>query len=456
MSTFDVEGRTPDDTFDKEDGRTQEEMEAAAAAIPGMFESEVTMLGDTAGGGASGEATPAQRIFALFDDPESSLAAKLVATVIMTLILTGTVTFCAESLYCTDEFDTDCIAFSASGERADDVKMLDNLRQFEVFCILVFTVEYVARLLTCTEVPRVRYAIKIMNLIDLMAIMPFYVELLLGGHLELAFVRMLRMTRVFRVLKVGSFAHDLIIFVDGMSRASEALFLLSFLLLLYLCVFAALLYMVEYDAQLECAECAADGFDCSCPSVQGFTSIPTTWYFIIASMTTVGYGDMYPITIKGRLVCGLCMLCGIMVLALPMSIIGVAFEEAFEAAEQVKIAHALERGARRKAAEMSDMAKEEEEDERTAEQKQLDEIHDRIGGSADPEFSALYALKHAAQILFQQYMLTGDERFREARLALMNGLNEQLFLPEFPRRKSQKVQAPHPSSSPSPCPMFDV
>ena len=104
-----------------------------------------------------------------------------------------------------------------------------------------------------------------------------------------------------RVLKVGSFAEDLMIFVEGMRRASEGLTLLAFLLLLYLCVFSAILYMVEYDAQRNCAQNAEDGYDVSCPSMVGFSSIPTTWYFIIASMTTVGYGDMYPLTISGKL-----------------------------------------------------------------------------------------------------------------------------------------------------------
>ena len=61
---------------------------------------------------------------------------------------------------------------------------------------------------------------------------------------------MLRMIRIFRVLKVGSFASDLQVFVDGMSRAREGLLLLSFLLLLYLCVFGTLLYMCEFDVQV--------------------------------------------------------------------------------------------------------------------------------------------------------------------------------------------------------------
>ena len=143
-----------------------------------------------------------------------------------------------------------------------------------------------------------------MNLVDLFAIAPFYIELLLDGHLSLGVLRMLRMTRIFRVLKIGSFADELELFSNGMSRASEGLLLLFFMLLLYFCVFATLLYMVEYQAQLDCALCPT----CGCPSWRGFTSIPTTMYFIMATMTTVGYGDMYPITQAGQILCGLCML----------------------------------------------------------------------------------------------------------------------------------------------------
>merc|ERR1711871_256478 len=111
-----------------------------------------------------------------------------------------------------------------------------------------------------------------------------------------------------------------------MSRASEGLVVLLFMLVLYFCVFATLLHMVEYQAQLDCGRCPT----CGCPSWRGFTSIPTTMYFIMATMTTVGYGDMYPITQTGQVLCGLCMLCGVFVLGLPIVVIGVSFDEAFK------------------------------------------------------------------------------------------------------------------------------
>jgi hypothetical protein len=136
-----------------------------------------------------------------------------------------------------------------------------------------------------------------MNLVDLFAIAPFYIELLLAGDVGLSFLRMLRMTRIFRVLKVGSFAGDLQIFVDGMALAQEGLALLGFVLMLYLCVFGSFLYMIEHEVQADrtgklCCPAGTLPGDCDgaisphCPmwARGGFTSIPTTWYFILATV----------------------------------------------------------------------------------------------------------------------------------------------------------------------------
>eukprot|EP01052_Picozoa_sp_SAG31_P043858 SAG31_NODE_7449_length_1686_cov_1.666667_3_plen_200_part_00 len=158
----------------------------------------------------------------------------------------------------------------------------------------------------------------------------------------------------------GSFASDLQIFIDGMSRAREGLLLLGFLMMLYLCVFGAILYMLEYDKQVRpkqkrrmlrltnemippkpqicpemndtmaAAACESSSTECCMRPRQGFTSIPTTWYFILATITTVGYGDHFPITIEGKIVTMLCMFCGILVLGLPLVVIGVSFDDAFK------------------------------------------------------------------------------------------------------------------------------
>lgn len=282
--------------------------------------------------------------------------------------------------------------FTSSQNAEYALMVRTRLHIFEAFCIICFTVEYIVRTGTCTARPRtdrrfLPYFLKPLNLIDVLAIAPWYYEQMMGGSSSMSILRILRMTRIFRVVKAGGALGELQLFIEGYKRAREGLLLLFFLLFLYLCVFAALLYLLEYDAKtIDCfGSCMVDELgndleidgrtgadicyydiegdgaeldgvrvvasdtktadhpvglgtvpgevgracdDCGCLT-RGFTSIPSTWYFIMATMTTVGYGDHYPITVGGRIVCGFCMLAGIMVLALPIIVIGNAFEEVF-------------------------------------------------------------------------------------------------------------------------------
>ena len=209
----------------------------------------------------------------------------------------------------------------------------------EASCILLFTFEYFLKLVSCTARPEkpldengqprnpvvetLSWATETLNAVDLVAILPWWASLLSGDNFDVGspILRMLRMVRVFRILKIGGHVRNLQLFVIGMRRAREGLMLLLFLLILYLCVFAAILYQLEYDDQREAGN-------------TGFTSIPTTWYFIMATMTTVGYGDHYPITPAGQLVGGLCMITGIFVLGLPIVTVGSSFDEVFKEDEE--------------------------------------------------------------------------------------------------------------------------
>ena len=204
---------------------------------------------------------------------------------------------------------------------------------------LLFTVEYFLKLISCTARPdkfldengeprhpivdTLSWATETLNAIDLLAIVPWWVSLISGSNLDVGspILRMLRMVRVFRILKFGGHVRNLQLFAIGMKRAQEGLMLLLFLLILYLCVFAAVLYQLEYDDQRDAGN-------------SGFTSIPTTWYYIMATMTTVGYGDHYPITPWGQLVGGACMICGIFVLGLPIVVVGNTFDEVFKEDEE--------------------------------------------------------------------------------------------------------------------------
>jgi voltage-gated potassium channel len=261
----------------------------------GMFETEdasVGKLGDSSAG-PKGALTMQRRIFITLDEPDSGLAARLISSAIMLMIFASSVSFVMET----------------TPTVRSDPDLQSNLRLLENVCIIVFTIEYVLRVACCThrltpDPSFIKYVRKPMNMVDLLAIAPFWIELVFAGDLSLGVLRMLRMTRIFRVLKIGSFADELQLFSNGMSRASEGLLLLFFMLLLYFCVFATLLFLVENQAQIDCRSCPT----CGCPAWRGFTSIPTTMYFIMATMTTVGYGDMYPITQAGQILCGLCML----------------------------------------------------------------------------------------------------------------------------------------------------
>lgn len=265
-----------------------------------------------------------QTIFMLLDESESSILATIISIGVLVLIVASSSCFILETL---------------PWVRAEP-SYVEKMHAVEITCIVVFTFEYLARVLTCSQRPRkdrsvCSYLIKPMVIVDLVSILPFYIELVIGGEESgLAVVRMLRMSRIFRVLKVGSYAEDLQLFVEGMRRSGEGLLVLTFLLGLYLVVFAALLYEIERDAQRD--PLALPGT--SGPDRGGFESIPTTWYFIMATMTTVGYGDHYPVTPLGRFVASICMICGIFVLGLPIVIIGNAFEEVFEQEEELKAA----------------------------------------------------------------------------------------------------------------------
>ena len=125
----------------------------------------------------------------------------------------------------------------------------DMFHLIEYVAIIVFTIEYVLRIGLCTFRPRknrsfCKYFMKGLNIVDLLAIMPFWVERVVCSpespcNSGVSVVRMLRLARIFRVLKAGNFAAELQVFVWGYYRAREGLLLLFFLLFLYLCLFAA-------------------------------------------------------------------------------------------------------------------------------------------------------------------------------------------------------------------------
>lgn len=188
----------------------------------------------------------------------------------------------------------------------------------DITTVLIFTVEYLARLWACTVDARFpsrwRYVRSFYSLIDLAAILPFYAALLLPVRLfDLRFLRALRLMRFARVLKLGRYSESLdrlgVVFRSKRADLGVALFGVLVVLLLS----SSLMYYVENEAQPE-----------------SFSSIPHSMWWGITTLTTVGYGDMGPITALGKLLGGIIQLLGIAVFALPAGILASGYQEESE------------------------------------------------------------------------------------------------------------------------------
>lgn len=188
-------------------------------------------------------------------------------------------------------------------------------RVIERGSLIVFSVEYIVRLWVCVEEPRYRgrpawrarmaYVVTPAAIIDLVAVLPFF----LGLVFELN-VRTLVVLRLLRLFKLGRYSTGFQSLYEAVRRERQAL-LASFLVLFAVVLIAAsLVYMAERRGQ---------------PDV--FGSIPAAMWWALETVTTVGYGDVTPKTLAGRIVGGLTMITGILMIALPVAIIGSSFTE---------------------------------------------------------------------------------------------------------------------------------
>lgn len=185
------------------------------------------------------------------------------------------------------------------------------LRAIEWGLTIAFTLEYLLRLL-CVRRP-LHYARSFFGVVDLLAILPTYLSIVFTGAQSLIVIRALRLLRVFRVLKMGHFVAETEVLMTalGNSRRKILVFLGAVLTLMF--ILGTLMYLVEGD----------DG---------GFTSIPESVYWAIVTMTTVGYGDIAPVTVLGKFIASFAMIAGYAIIAVPTGVVGVEFYRAGQAA----------------------------------------------------------------------------------------------------------------------------
>lgn len=164
---------------------------------------------------------------------------------------------------------------------------------------LLFSIEYLARLTVVTQ--PWRYARSFYGIVDLLAVLPTYVSLLIPGSQYLLIVRVLRILRVFRILKLTRYLSEANLLMSALARSSRKIFVFLCAILTIVTVFGALLYVVEGPAH-------------------GFQSIPTGIYWAIVTVATVGFGDISPATPLGRFLASILILIGYGIIAVPTGI----------------------------------------------------------------------------------------------------------------------------------------
>ena len=205
-----------------------------------------------------------------------------------------------------------CILLSVLTVMLDSVSSIrekhgELLYAVEWFFTILFTVEYIFRLI-CVGRP-IRYAVSFFGIVDLLAILPTYMSLLFFGSRYLSVVRVLRVLRIFRVLKLGHHTKEAAVLKKALYASRRKILVFLFVVLSLVVIIGSLIYLIEEEEN-------------------GFTSIPRSVYWAIVTLTTVGYGDISPVTGLGQFLAAIVMILGYSIIAVPTGIVTVELSRA--------------------------------------------------------------------------------------------------------------------------------
>lgn len=187
---------------------------------------------------------------------------------------------------------------------------------FDIISVVIFSIEYILRVWSCVHEAKYRHPVygrlRFMftpgAIIDLLAILPFYLHVLVG--LDLRILRILRLFRFLRLFRLTAYMKATRLLINVFRSVYNQLLLSLVLALTLIIISSSLVYFPEHVAQ---------------PDV--FTSIPATIWWSVVTLTTVGYGDMIPVTVTGKIFTGVILLAGVAMFALPAGIITAGFLE---------------------------------------------------------------------------------------------------------------------------------
>ena len=260
-----------------------------------------------------------RQFWLLFEYPESSNAARGVALVSVFVIVISIIIFCLETL---PEFreESDMLIpsglkplnQSAGAQPPKPPTFSDPFFIIETACIVWFFFELFVRFLVCPS--KSDFFHNLMNIIDIVSIIPYFVTVITevvstpqehaSANMSLAILRIIRLVRVFRIFKLSRHSKGLQILGQTLKASMRELGLLIFFLFIGVILFSSAIYFAEVDE----------------PNTQ-FVSIPEGFWWAVVTMTTVGYGDMCPITMGGKMVGTLCAIAGVLTIALPVPVI---------------------------------------------------------------------------------------------------------------------------------------
>lgn len=209
----------------------------------------------------------------------------------------------------------------------NDTDVQEFLKYFEIVSIIIFTVEYFLRVWSSNHEPkyrgsfvgRLKYMISPGAIIDLLAILPFYLHRIIGFDLRV--LRMLRLLRFFRLFRLTAYMKSARMITNIFKSRINELVLSLILVLFLIIISSSVLYFAEHLHP---------------ENRYKFTSIPATIWWAVVTLTTTGYGDMYPMTHLGKIMAGIIMLTGVAFFALPAGIITAGFLEEFRKTRKKK------------------------------------------------------------------------------------------------------------------------